>query len=353
VINTPPRGFGKTSLDELQFRARDFEVSIWEAISIITGLEYKERLNLTPRALESLRKFKQTIEKLQIKVAESSQSGKPVTDVVIAAIEDTGYAAMLRTENSDESAARLENLEELVNAAVDYDKQEQNGLRDFIDHSALVSDTDKYDRNAAVTMMTVHAAKGLEFPIVFLVGLEDGIFPHARSINAPEELEEERRLAYVAITRAEKILYVTHSMRRRIYGEEMAAEPSQFLNEMPLELIEDLSRGSSWLSFAKSNAAKTNKYAASALRGENRPETPEKPKNLYTGKTYNNSEAIAEFFKKKSERGTAGSEQGAVSSEQKDAVKPPTGFDKLKALSDQSKIQNPKSKMAAGLGGGA
>ena len=115
---------------------------------------------------------------------------------------------MLRVEATDESEARLENLEELVNAAVDYDKQQENGLRDFIDHAALTSDTDKYDRNAAVTLMTVHSAKGLEFPIVFLVGLEDGIFPHSRSINDPKELEEERRLAYVAITRAEKMLYV-------------------------------------------------------------------------------------------------------------------------------------------------
>ena len=94
-------------------------------------------------------------------------------------------------------------------------------------------------------MMTVHAAKGLEFPVVFLVGMEDGIFPHSRSVNDANELEEERRLAYVAITRAEKILYVTHAMRRRVYGEEMAAEPSQFLNEMPLDLIRDLSRGAS------------------------------------------------------------------------------------------------------------
>ncbi|MEP6901708.1 MAG: UvrD-helicase domain-containing protein, partial [Actinomycetota bacterium] len=212
VINTPTRGFGKTSLDELQLRAKDFSVSMWETISILTGLEYNERVNLTPRALESLKKFKETIEKLQIKVADALQTDKPVTEVVMAAIEDTGYANMLRAENTDESAARLENLEELVNAAVDYDKQEDSGLRDFIDHAALTSDTDKFDRNAAVTMMTVHAAKGLEFPIVFIVGLEDGIFPHSRSINDPKELEEERRLAYVAITRAEKVLYISHSM---------------------------------------------------------------------------------------------------------------------------------------------
>jgi len=343
VINTPPRGFGKTSLDELAFRAKDFGVSLWETIATVIDPTYAGQLNLTPRAKDSLRKFKQTIENLQTKVSETSQTDKPVTDVVITAIEETGYANMLRTENSDESAARLENLEELVNAAVDYDKQEENGLRDFIDHSALVSDTDKFDRNAAVTMMTVHAAKGLEFPIVFLVGLEDGIFPHSRSVNDAKELEEERRLAYVAITRAEKVLYVTHSMRRRVYGEEMAAEPSQFLNELPLDLIHDLTRGSSWLSFAKSNSVKSSKYAASALKGETQ---KEKPKNLYTGKTYNSTEAIAEFFKKK---GSFGNNE---SSEQKSTIqKPLSGFDKLKAQAsdNQSKIQNPKSKIEQGF----
>jgi DNA helicase-2/ATP-dependent DNA helicase PcrA len=204
---------------------------------------------------------------------------------------------MLRSENSDESEARLENLEELVNASTDYDQDPENGLRDFIDHAALVSDTDKFDRNAAVTLMTVHSAKGLEFPIVFLVGLEDGIFPHSRSIGDQKELEEERRLAYVAITRAEKLLYITHAMRRRVYGEEIAAEPSQFLNEMPLELIHDLSYGSSWLSYAREGRenAQTRSAAASSF------DLPQRPKNrnLYTGKTYNSAEAIAEFFAKK------------------------------------------------------
>ncbi len=297
VINTPPRGFGKTSLDELQFRAKDFGVSHWEAITIITDEKYAHPLNLTPRAKESLLKFKKTIENLAEKVSDASQSDKPVTDVVVSAIEDTGYANMLRTENSEESAGRLENLEELVNAAVEYDEQEADGLRDFIDHAALSSDTDKFDRNAAVTMMTVHAAKGLEFPVVFIVGLEDGIFPHARSINDPKELEEERRLAYVAITRAEKVLYITHSTRRRVYGAEMTAEPSQFLNELPLDLIEDMTRGSSWLSFAKSTAQQDNKYIAKALKGEREEES--KARSTYQGKTYNSADAIADFFNKK------------------------------------------------------
>ena len=103
--------------------------------------------------------------------------------------------------------------------------------------------------------MTAHSAKGLEFPLVFIVGLEDGLFPHSRSATDPAELEEERRLAYVAMTRAERFLYVTHAMKRRVYGEELASEPSQFLNEMPLDLMEDLSRGKSWLSFARGSSA--------------------------------------------------------------------------------------------------
>lgn len=350
VINTPPRGLGKTSLDELSFRARDFGVSHWEALNIVTAEGYDQPLNLTPRALEALRNFKKSIEKLQIKATESSQTDKIVTETVIAAIEDSGYANMLRQENTDESATRLENLEELVNAAVDYDKQEENGLRDFIDHAALSSDMDKFDRNATVTLMTVHSAKGLEFPVVFLVGLEDGIFPHSRSVNDPKELEEERRLAYVAITRAERVLYVTHAMRRRVYGEEMAAEPSQFLNELPLDLIQDLSRGSSWLSYAKSSTVKNNKQIAEALRGE---KTPEKPKNVYTGKTYDNADAIAEFFKKKNGQQTTSNTQPSAFGSREEKPKAPSGFDKLKALSEQSKLQNPKSKTDDGISAGS
>ncbi|MEO6655573.1 MAG: 3'-5' exonuclease, partial [Pyrinomonadaceae bacterium] len=338
VINMPARGLGKTSLDELQRLAKAAGSSLWMAIATTTDPAFGQAVNLTPRAKEAMRAFRNVIENLIAKVTASSDTGKAVSEVVIAAIEDTGYANVLRAENSDESAARLENLEELVNAAVDYDKQEENGLRDFVDHAALISDTDKYDGKAPVTLMTVHMAKGLEFPVVFLVGLEDGIFPHSRSLSDPKELEEERRLAYVAITRAEKILYVTHSMRRRVYGEEIAAEPSQFLNEMPLELIDDLSHGASWLSYARSTTAMSAKATVSALRGES---VPVKPKNIYSGKTYNSSEAIAEFFKKKDgQRSVVNSQQSA------EATPKISGYDKLRAIaSDKSKTQNPKSQI--------
>ncbi|HKX84481.1 MAG TPA: 3'-5' exonuclease, partial [Pyrinomonadaceae bacterium] len=327
VINTPPRGIGKTSLDELQARAKDLGVSLWETIAIVTDKASSVQANLTPRAKEALRGFKRVIENLQ--TAAASNGDKKVSDAVIAAIDDTGYSLMLRSENSDEAESRLENLEELVNAAAEYDASSELGLRDFIDHAALTADTDAYDRNASVTLMTIHSAKGLEFPVVFLVGLEDGIFPHSRSVNDDKELEEERRLAYVAVTRAEKLLYVTHSMRRRVYGEEIAAEPSQFLNEMPLELVEDLSYGSSWLSFARGSTATANRSAVAALRGES---SFQKPKNLYTGKTYNSADAIAEFFKKR--EGTASDSERP--SKQSGGDQPQSAFDRLKATASKS-----------------
>jgi DNA helicase II / ATP-dependent DNA helicase PcrA len=292
VINSPARGLGKQTLDEIERRAKDYGVSHWETISIIVD----QGQGLSPRALSALKKFQEIITGLVTAAGHAAASESPVSDVVKAAILDTGYADALKSENSDEAEARLENLQELVNAAVDYDNQEGEGLRDFIDHAALVSDSDQYKRDAPVTLMTMHSAKGLEFPLVFIAGLEDGLFPHARSATDPAEFEEERRLCYVAITRAERFLYVTHAMKRRVYGEELAAEPSQFLNEMPLDLMEDLSRGNSWLSFARSSSTLENKHAASALKGDTRERTK------YAGKTYDSADSIAEFFRKRGQQ---------------------------------------------------
>ncbi len=344
VINNPPRGLGKTSLDALIAAAKDLGVSLWDAIGEITDPEYRGSVSITNRAKDAFGSFRRVIAGLMA-ASDTSVSGRKVSEVVIAAIDDSGYSLMLRSENSDEAEARLENLEELVNASVDYDGSDSMGIRDFIDHAALTADTDKYDQDAPVTLMTVHSAKGLEFPVVFLVGLEDGIFPHSRSINDPKELEEERRLAYVAITRAEKILYVTHAMRRRVYGEEMAAEPSQFLNEMPLELIEDLSYGSSWLSFARSATTRSNKHAVAALRGEVK---PAKPKNTYTGKTYNSAEAIAEFFNKRG--GDKVTENAAPANE----PEPPKGIEKLRAAASANAYRaEPPSDTTGGFVPGA
>jgi DNA helicase-2/ATP-dependent DNA helicase PcrA len=331
VINSPPRGIGKQTLEEIDRRTRDTGLSHWETISLV--IENPESLSV--RAVSALRKFRGIVRRLgqlakggdgepaglgdtetrglldvdvrQDPGAEketkedsvsphpdahplSLSSLSPVSDIVKAAILDTGYENALKSENTDEAEARLENLQELVNAAVDYDEQGIEGLRDFIDHSALVSDADQYKHDAPVTLMTAHSAKGLEFPLVFIVGLEDGLFPHSRSATDEAELEEERRLCYVAMTRAERYLYVTHAMKRRVYGEELASEPSQFLNEMPLELLEDLSLGKSWLSFARG------------------PSTPEyepgdrKERKKYGGKTYDSVDSIAEFFQQRNQQ---------------------------------------------------
>src|SRR5215216_2945310 len=228
VINSPPRGIGKQTIDEIERRSRDYELALWETIAVV--IEQPE--NLGSRAISALKTFRRIITHLTSLTESDNDSTSPVSDIVRAAIIETGYENALRSERTDEAEGRLENLQELVNAAVDYDEQGIEGLREFIDHSALVSDQDDYKRDAPVTLMTAHSAKGLEFPLVFIVGLEDGLFPHSRSATDRAELEEERRLAYVAMTRAERYLYVTHAMKRRVYGEELASEPSPFLNEM-------------------------------------------------------------------------------------------------------------------------
>ena len=303
VINSPPRGIGKQTLDELTRRANDAGVSLWEAISLV--IEKPE--NLSSRAVSALKSFRRIVQRLgdlargEDKSQQHVDSDSPVSDLVKAAILDTGYENALRGEQTDEAETRLENLQELVNAAVDYDPQGIEGLRDFIDHSALVSDADQYKQDAVVTLMTAHSAKGLEFPLVFIVGLEDGLFPHSRAATDPAELEEERRLCYVAMTRAERFLYVTHAMKRRVYGEELASEPSQFLNEMPLDLMDDLSMGKSWLSFARGS------HTIDYEHGEYR-----KEKKKYAGKTYDSVDSIAEFFKQRAAQ--LGNTQGSASS---------------------------------------
>jgi len=354
VINSPPRGIGKQTVEEITRRASDSGLSLWETIALV--IEKPE--NLSMRAVSALKSFRRIIIKLgemagivqsptseyavqsptsNVKgpettgtagvspaaasasersssptVSEGSQStiadsDSPVSDIVKAAIFETGYENALKSEKTDEAEARLENLQELVNAAVDYDEQGIEGLREFIDHSALVSDTDQYKGDAPVTLMTAHSAKGLEFPLVFIVGLEDGLFPHSRSATDPAELEEERRLCYVAMTRAERFLYVTHAMKRRVYGEELASEPSQFLNEMPLDLIEDLSRGNSWLSYARGSSSidyehGEYRHAASAggERGGYQSDSGyRKERKKFEGKTYDSVDSIAEFFKQR------------------------------------------------------
>jgi DNA helicase-2/ATP-dependent DNA helicase PcrA len=278
VINTPPRGIGKTTLDDIERRARDFGVSHWETINIIV-----EQNLLPARAVSALKSFRDVVSGLGMR---SRDDAEPVSEVVKAAVIDSGYERALKDENTEEAEGRLLNLEELVNAAAESEQRGET-LRDFLDHAALVSDTDEYKAEAQVTLMTMHAAKGLEFPLVFIAGLEEGLFPHSRANESQDDLEEERRLCYVAITRAEKYLYLTHAMKRRVYGAETPSEPSRFLMEFPLELIEDQSKGGSWL-----------RYAGKAPTFEGRESSPSPARRAgnYQGRTYNSADGVKEFF---------------------------------------------------------
>ena len=287
VINSPPRGIGKTTIDALQNVQRERGTSAWEAIDSLISNH-----SVGPRAASSLVAFKRIVEGL----AERVTHAQPLSEVVKAATLETGYVRALEEEKSVEAEGRLLNIEELVTAAVEAEEQGET-LQDFIDHAALVSDTDQYRADARVTLMTMHSAKGLEFPSVFIVGMEEGLFPHSRAATSEEDLEEERRLCYVAITRAQRHLYITHAMQRRIFGEESITEPSRFLNELPLELLENLSSGPSWLGFAERPETRHNREAAAALRGEER--APVKNTSNYSGKTYNSVEGVREFFNRR------------------------------------------------------
>ncbi|WP_158750989.1 ATP-dependent helicase [Acidobacterium sp. S8] len=177
----------------------------------------------------------------------------------------SGYIRALEEEGTPEAFSRIENLKELANAAQDAQERGET-LDEFLDHAALVSDTDKYDANSRVTLMTLHAAKGLEFPLVLLAGLEEGLFPHSRTLNDPEQMEEERRLAYVGMTRAMDILVLTRARYRRRYGNDMpeASLPSRFLEEVPSALLEDLSGGtrtsSSWGGYAAAYTQQPSRF---------------------------------------------------------------------------------------------
>ena len=180
-------------------------------------------------------------------------------------IDRSGYIKALETEGTPEAFSRIENLKELANAAHDAEERGET-LAEFLDHAALASDTDKFDPNARVTLMTLHAAKGLEFPLVFLAGLEEGLFPHSRTLSNPEELEEERRLCYVGMTRAMNTLILTRAHYRRRYGADVpeASVPSRFLEEVPPQLVENLgNRNPGWSTSAYSSSRSFPRSAGS------------------------------------------------------------------------------------------
>jgi DNA helicase-2/ATP-dependent DNA helicase PcrA len=214
-------------------------------------------------------------------------------------IDRTGYIKLLEGEDTPESLARIENLRELVNAAMD-SRDRGETLTEFLDHAALVSDADQYDENSRITLMTLHAAKGLEFPLVFLIGLEEGLFPHSRTLLVPDDIEEERRLCYVGMTRAMDTLVLSRARYRRRYGSDMpeASVPSRFLEEVPQELIQDLGSTQQRPKATLSSDYGTSRHYAYEEEDQ-RPQYGRQKtaqRNDYAGQTYNSIDNIAEFF---------------------------------------------------------
>ena len=231
IINVPKRGIGDTTIARLdQFAARE-GISLYEAMQRVQEVDdissgYAKKVEGVVELIDSLR---------------SSVEGLSLTGLVDKVLHDSGYLKELESERTVEAQARVENLREFLSVAKEFESQVESDLDAFLDHVALVSDADAYDEDAeTVTMMTLHSAKGLEFPVVFLVGMEEGVFPHSRAIWEPGELEEERRLCYVGMTRAMERLYLTCAKYRTLYGQTAYNEVSRFVDEVPRELLHDV-----------------------------------------------------------------------------------------------------------------
>ncbi|HEX4605410.1 MAG TPA: UvrD-helicase domain-containing protein, partial [Candidatus Angelobacter sp.] len=229
-----------------------------------------------------------------------------IPEILKFLIDRTGYIKELEKEATPDSLARIDNLRELVNAAMD-SRDRGETLAEFLDHAALVSDVDTYDPRGTVTLMTLHSAKGLEFGLVFLMGMEEGLFPHSRAFNDPDQMEEERRLCYVGMTRAMDHLVLSNARYRRRYGTDMpdATVPSRFLEEVPPQLLEELGTSRSRAAASYHNADFNDRHysyededqSASSSVGRQQPAARAKPKNGgYSGPKYNSIDNIADFF---------------------------------------------------------
>lgn len=228
IINEPKRGIGKTSLDKVEQIAETNEISMYEVI------KNAEQYGLNRVYLNS-REFVNVMEELKAKKEELT-----ISELIKLTLKKTGYTKALENENTIEAENRIANLDEFLTVAIEFEEEEaENTLSEFLEGITLSSDIDDLEEDEEyVTLMTLHSAKGLEFPAVFLVGMEEGIFPGYKSIAEPKELEEERRLCYVGITRAKENLFLTCSKQRTIFGSTSYNPVSRFLSEIPQELLE-------------------------------------------------------------------------------------------------------------------
>jgi DNA helicase-2/ATP-dependent DNA helicase PcrA len=249
IVNTPKRGIGDATVAAIEGFSRDEDVAFLEAARRV-----EEIATLSARAKGAVASFVGVVETLAALAADGAGAAR----MVEAAATESGYLAELENERSIEAMGRVENLKELVGVAQEFENRNPEGtLADFLEQVALVSEQDEYDPDdPAVTLMTLHNAKGLEFDVVFIIGMEDGVFPHYRSMGDAAELEEERRLAYVGITRARRRLYLTHAWSRSLFGGSNYNPPSRFLAELPGELIRNVRPGEQEAAFARSPAAR-------------------------------------------------------------------------------------------------
>lgn len=234
IINVPKRGIGDASLAKIQAYAAASNVSLFEVVSNAAAID-----GLSSRFVSKLDDLAGIIFELMNLAGEA-----PVEDLIDRVLRDTGYLEELENERTPQAQSRIDNLHELISVAQEFAaSEEENNLENFLAHVALVSDIDDTELGEdAITLMTLHSSKGLEFPVVFLVGMEEGLFPHARTLMDETEIEEERRLCYVGITRAKEKLFLSSTKMRTIYGNTVTYPPSRFLQEIPARLVKTIKR---------------------------------------------------------------------------------------------------------------
>lgn len=316
------KGFKELIDDARAMYLGSFQERLWESASVAQEIEnspaqsdaeedFQHAIDFSPEMFGEAETSDFIPETFAPPAAESSAEGDQViegfrapgdgastAELLKFVIDRTGHIKQLEEEDTPDSLARIENLRELVNAAMDSQDRGET-LNEFLDHAALVSEADDYDENSRITLMTLHAAKGLEFPLVFLVGLEEGLFPHSRTLLAPDDIEEERRLCYVGMTRARDTLILTRARYRRRYGTDMpeASIPSRFLEEIPAELLQDLGtpRRPASTRIVDEHPSTHYSYEDEDQRPRyGQPQT--KSKGSYGGPVYNSIDNIAEFF---------------------------------------------------------
>ncbi len=249
IINTPRRGIGDTTIDNLMSAAKELAIPLWEIIKDQTSVN-----SVAGRSAKAIQQFVQVIEYFQEQVNQLSAA-----EILNQVMERSGYLDDLRSKKTDEAEGRIENIMELFGAVNQFQEEtDETSLEAYLGNTSLASDLDNLGREQKrVSLMTLHSAKGLEFPTVFLVGMEQGLLPYNRSLNDPIALEEERRLCYVGVTRAQELLYLTYAKERNVWGYREAKNPSQFLTEMPKELFKgNLNRRN--ISTNKSRPTNTN-----------------------------------------------------------------------------------------------